>query len=45
MFERVKRLYNGGKGSLTLDGVKRAVAWDWITAEQYAEITGEAYTE
>ena len=42
MFERVKRLYDGG--SLNVEGVKRAVAFGWITAEQYAEITGEAYT-
>lgn len=43
MFERVKRLYNDGKGSLTLEGVKRAVAFGWITSEQYKLITREDY--
>ena len=43
MFERVKRLYNDGKGSLTLEGVERAVKFGWITAGQYKMITGEDY--
>ena len=44
MFERVKRLYDNGKGALTLGGVKRAVTFGWITVEEYKEITGEDYT-
>lgn len=43
MFERVKKLYNGGKGSLNLDGVKRAVTFGWITEDEYKLITGKDY--
>ena len=43
MFERVKRLYNDGKGSLTLEGVKRAVTFGWITADEYKLITGKDF--
>lgn len=41
MFERLKRLYDDG--TLTLLGLKNAVVREWITAEQYTEITGQAY--
>ena len=43
MYARIKRLYDTGK--LTKDGVRNAVIKGWITAEQYEEITGEAYDE
>lgn len=43
MFERMKRLFDNG--SLNADGLKRAVAFGWITAEQFAEITGLDYAE
>jgi uncharacterized XkdX family phage protein len=41
MFERLKRLYDAGR--LSKAGLAKAVQRDWITAEEYEEITGEAY--
>lgn len=41
MFDTLKRLYDNG--SLTLDGLKKAVALGWITPEQYKDICGEDY--
>lgn len=41
MFERLKRLYEGNR--LTKDGLKKAVAENLITADQYEQITGETY--
>ena len=40
MFETIKRLYDKTRNK-TL--VANAVAKGWITAEQYKQITGEAY--
>ncbi|UOO38260.1 XkdX family protein [Oscillospiraceae bacterium CM] len=41
MFERLKRLFDAG--TLTIDGLKNAVVKDWVTTEQYEEITGQTY--
>ena len=41
-FEKVKAHYDGGYWTLKM--VKNAVAKNWITADEYAEITGETYT-
>ena len=41
-YETVKRYYD--KGYWTLQMVRNAVAKGRITPEQFAEITGEAYT-
>lgn len=43
MYQTLIRLYNGGTGLLTKDGLKRAVTLGWITTEQYKQITGEEY--
>ncbi len=43
MYDTLKRLYDDG--SLTLDGLKKAVRLGWITPEQYKEICGEDYVE
>jgi len=43
MFEKIKKWY--GQGLWTATMVASAVAKGVITAEQYQEITGEAYTE
>ena len=40
MFETIKRLYTK-TGNVTL--VENAVKKDWITKEQYKEITGKEY--
>ena len=40
MFETIKRLYAKTKDAAV---VANAVKKGWITAEQYTEITGEAY--
>lgn len=40
-YASVKRLYQASK--ITDRGVMAAVAKGWLTAEQYKEITGEAY--
>ena len=37
----IRTLYRANR--ITINGVKRAVVEDIITAEQYAEITGEDY--
>ena len=37
----IRILYRAGK--ITIEGVRQAVDRGWITAEQYAEITGEEY--
>jgi len=42
MFETIKRLY-AKTGDKTL--VENAVKKGWITAEQYEQITGEAFEE
>nr|DAQ35653.1 MAG TPA: hypothetical protein [Caudoviricetes sp.] len=42
--QNLNRLYNGGAGPLTIDGLKRAVSLGWISTDEYQQITGEAYT-
>ena len=42
-FEKVKKWYNNGR-RWTKEMVKNAVE-KWITADEYAEITGEEYAE
>lgn len=37
----IKRLYDAGR--LTKDAVRKAVRLNWITAEEYTEITGDPY--
>jgi hypothetical protein len=41
MFETIQRLYNEGR--LNNEGVGNAVEKNWITPEQYEEITGNPY--
>ncbi len=41
MFERLKKLYD--QGEITKAGLRKAVKFRWITAEQYEEIAGEKY--
>lgn len=41
-YDKVKGYYDAGLWDLTR--VKNAVVKGWITAEEYAEITGETYT-
>jgi hypothetical protein len=41
MFETLKRLYDSQR--LNQDGLKNAVAKEWITPEQYYDITKESY--
>lgn len=41
-FEKVKGFYDNGLWSKAK--VRNAVVKDWITAAEYEEITGEAYT-
>lgn len=43
MYEKIKKWY--GQGLWTATMVANAVVKGVITAEQYQEITGEAYTE
>jgi|GEM_PF-1351942 len=43
VYNNLNRLYNGGTGPLTKDGLKKAVALKWISADEYQQITGEAY--
>lgn len=40
-FEKVKKYYDSGLWNKTM--VRNAVVKRWITAEEYEEITGEAY--
>lgn len=40
-YENVKRYYD--KGLWTKEMVRNAVVKEWITAEEYKEITGEDY--
>ena len=40
-FENIKRYYDNGLWTIGL--VRLAVKHSWITAEQFAEITGENY--
>lgn len=40
-FDTVKRFYE--RGTWPLARVRKAVECKWITAEEFAEITGEAY--
>ena len=42
--QNLNRLYNGGAGPLTKDGLKRAVTLGWISTDEYQQISGEAYT-
>ena len=42
-FDKVKRYYDAGLWNA--GRVRNAVNKGWITAEQYAEITGENYEE
>lgn len=42
-FETVKRYYDDGCWDKSR--VKKAVERNWITAEEYAEITGEPYVQ
>ena len=41
MYDTLKRLFDTGR--LPEANLKKAVALNWITAEQYTEITGEDY--
>ena len=41
-YEKVKKYYDNKLWSS--DKVKNSVAKNWITAEEYKEITGEEYT-
>ncbi len=38
MFETLKRLYNGGKGKLTVAMLSNAVSKEWINEDQKQEI-------
>lgn len=38
MFETLMRLYDGGRGKLTDEGLEKAVLKGWITEEQKEEI-------
>lgn len=40
-YELVKRYYD--EGLWNIDRVRRAVVKNWITAEEYEQITGEPY--
>lgn len=40
-FEKVKNYYDNGLWNLKM--VKNAVVREWITAEEFEEITGEVY--
>lgn len=40
-FEMVKFFYDSG--AWTIDKVANAVAREWITADEYKQITGKAY--
>lgn len=40
-FDKVKRYYDSGLWNKAM--VKNAVGKEWITAEEYLEITGEVY--
>lgn len=40
-FKMVKRFYDGGMW--TIEMVYNAVGKEWITAEEYEEITGDKY--
>ena len=42
-FNKVKSYYDAGLWSKTM--ARNAVVKNWITAEEYEEITGEAYEE
>ncbi len=42
--QNLNRLYNGGAGPLTIDGLQKAVVLKWISADEYQQITGEAYS-
>lgn len=42
-FETVKKWYD--KGLWKIEAVRNAVKKDWITADEFEEITGEAYTD
>lgn len=46
-YDEVKTYYdnylNGVKPQWSIERVKRAVVKEWITAEEYEEITGEPY--
>jgi uncharacterized XkdX family phage protein len=43
-FDTIKRYYDNGHPSYTNEGVKIFVQAEMITAEQYTEITDQAYT-
>ena len=45
MFYSIRRLYN--KGKLTIDELRKLVEVkpEWLSAEQFEEITGETYKE
>lgn len=42
-YDKVKRYFDNGYWTVSM--VRNAVVKGWITAEQYAEITGEDYAE
>ena len=44
VYNNLNRLYNGGAGPLTKDGLKKAVDLKWISDTEYQQITGEAYS-
>lgn len=45
-YEQVKRYYDtiiAGKRLWSIERVRKAVSREWITADEFKEITGEAY--
>lgn len=42
-YDKVKAYYDSGLWSIT--AVRNAVVKDWITAEEFEEITGQPYNE
>ena len=44
MYQTLTRLYDGGAGPLNKAGLSKAVTLGWISAEEYQQISGEAYS-
>ncbi len=42
-FEKVKAYYDNGNGLWKISRVRKAVVRNWITEEEFKEITGEDY--
>lgn len=45
MFDTLMRLYNGGKGKLTIAMLANAVIKEWITEDQKQEIIGTSESQ